>query len=376
MGRHLRILLLLSLVSYLALAHGTAIEAAGPEDIFKGGQSISIGADETIDSDQYLAAQTVVIDGRVLGDVVAFADNVEVNGTIEGDLWAGARSVVVRGEVQGDVRVASDSLLVFGVIGRNALAGVRSVEVEAGGSVGGDMVVYSSKAIIRGIVRGDLSGETAEYELTGSIGGSELIKVEPGGKMKEESDGFGDWILGRLRHFVSLILVGGLLLALWRGGALQLGTTAVRRPLASLGSGLLVIGLAIGYSLVLLIVLVIVSFVFGSLGLGAVLAAAWVSGILSEALVVLLLVVGGTLAAGALASLAVGRVALAGRLEIGRFEVWTWLALGAVVYVIFAGLPWIGFWVQLATALLALGAMGLAARDAWFPRRQATETAE
>ena len=376
MGRHLRILLLVTLVSYLALAHGQTIEAAGPEDIFKGGQSVSIGDDETIDSDQYLAAQTVVIDGTVLGDVGAFADTVDVNGTIEGDLWAAARSVVVKGAVQGDVRVAADSLLVSGDIGRNTLAGVRSLEVEAGGNMGGDVVVYSSKAIVRGIIRGDISGETAEYVRTGSIGGSELIKVEPGGKKKEEDEGFGDWILGRIRHFVSLLLVGGLMLALLRERALGLGTTAVRRPLASVGSGLLVIALGIGYTIVLLIVLVIVSFVFGTLGLGGVLAAAWVSGILSEALVVLSLVVGGTLIAGALTSLVVGRTAMEGRLEVGRFEVWAWLTLGAAVYAIASGLPYVGVVVQVAVALLTLGAMGLAAWNAWFAGRRSTEPAD
>lgn len=87
MRRHLRFLLLSFVAGLLALVPVSIIEAAGPDDIFRTDQTVSIGADEIIDSDQYLAAQTIDIDGTVRGDVVALADQVNVNGTIEGDLW-------------------------------------------------------------------------------------------------------------------------------------------------------------------------------------------------------------------------------------------------------------------------------------------------
>ena len=362
MRRHLRFLLLSFVAGLLALVPVSIIEAAGPDDIFRTDQTVSIGADEIIDSDQYLAAQTIDIDGTVRGDVVALADQVNVNGTIEGDLWTATRSVVVNGDVQGDIRVAAESFFLTGSVGRNVVALANSVEVDTPASIGGDLAVYSGKAIVRSNILGDMSGTTSEYQLTGTIGGEDLLEIETAGR--EEQQGPGAWVMGRIRHWLSLLLIGGLFAVLWRGGALGLGTTAVRRPRASLVAGFLAIAAGIGYSLALLLTLVLASIVLGLLGLGGVLTVVWIAGVLSEVFVVFSYVVTATLVAGALASLLLGRVIMESRFEAGQFEVWGWLALGAGIYAVVAGLPYVGFSVQLLVALMAFGTTGLTAWSA------------
>ena len=204
------------------------------------------------------------------------------------------------------------------------------------------------------------------------MGGQELIEV---GRLvvEKEAETFVDWLLGRARHWLSLMLVGSLLALLWRGGFLTLGTTIVRQPLMSLAGGFLVIGGGVGYAVVLLILLIILSIILAFIGLGGLIAFGWVGGLLSVGAVVLGIVLGATFIAGALTSLVLGRLVMEGRVSLERFEIWAWLALGAVAYTIAAGLPWwIGPLVLIAAALAGLGALGLGARDMLRRRRRAT----
>ena len=246
------------------------------------------------------------------------------------------------------------------------------MEIQSQGRVGGDLVSFSNRTLISGDVQGDVSGQTDRYQRTGTIGGQELIEVRaPDVDVEKEEESFVDWLLGRARHWLSVMLVGGLLALLWRGGFLTLGTTIVRRPLMSLAGGLLVIGGGVGYAVVLLILLIVVSIVLGYIGLGGLIAFGWLGGLLSVGGVVLGIVLGSTFIAGALASLVLGRLAMEGRFRLERFEIWAWLALGAVAYTIAAGVSWIGPLVQIAAALAGLGALGLGARDMLRRRRSA-----
>ena len=123
----------------------------------------------------------------------------------------------------------------------------------------------------------------------------------------------------------------------------------------SLVGGLLVIGGGVGYAVGLLTLLIVLSIVLGYIGLGGLIAFGWVGGLLSVGAVVVSIVLGATFIAGALASLVLGRLVMEGRVRLERFEIWAWLALGAVAYTIVAGLPYIGPPVQIAAALAGLG---------------------
>ena len=175
---------------------------------------------------------------------------------------------------------------------------------------------------------------------------------------EKEADTFVDWLLGRARHWLGLIAVGSLLALIWRRGFLALGTSVVRRPLMNLGSGVLTVGAGAAYPVVLLVLLIILSIILGFIGLGGLIAVAWIAGLLSIGVVALGIVLSGTFVAGALASLVVGRLIMENRIRTARLELWAWLGLGALLYTIVAGLPWVGVLAQIAAALLTLGVFG------------------
>ena len=98
-------IVLLSLIASLVLVRPSVAEAAGPEELFRTGNEVTIAAEETVPHDLFIAAQTIRIDGVVKGDVGAVGRRVVINGTIEGDLWGAAESVEINGQLLGDLRV-------------------------------------------------------------------------------------------------------------------------------------------------------------------------------------------------------------------------------------------------------------------------------
>ena len=358
-------------VALLSTASPASVYAAGPEQMFRSGDDVTVGAGETVPNDLFMAGQDIVIDGVVQGDVAAAGRNVVVNGTVEGDLWAAAESVRVTGAVMGDVRGAAKIFVVDGGVGRNVLAFGRTFELRPAGKVGGDVVAYADRVAIDGEVRGDIGGTASEYEQGGQVRGQMLLTVRPP-EVEEEPSSLLDWFLTRGRHWLSLLIVGGLLALVWRGGLQGLGTTITERPLASLGSGLLVLGGTIAAVIVFLIPLVLVLIVLGATGLGGLTAIVLLGGILTEAVAVLTVAVAATFVAGSALSLLIGRLLLEGRWSGGAFDTWVWLGLGAVLYVLVGGLPWVGPLAQFVAALLALGALGIAGWGKLRRRGEAT----
>jgi len=112
-----------------------------------------------------------------------------------------------------------------------------------------------------GRVDGDVLGSSGNYSRNGSIGGTE--KVTSGRPEAAAPPTAGDRVLGAVRRYLAILLVGALLLwlapRLLRSSAGQ----ARARPLPSLGVGALG---AIDYGL--LIIAIILVAVFVSIGLG------------------------------------------------------------------------------------------------------------
>jgi len=364
---------------FLLVTSSSRAQAAGPDDIFRAGDVLHVASTEIVPHDLYFAGQSITIDGTVQGDVAAAGQMVVVNGTIEGDLWAGAQSVTVNGRVRGDLRVGVQSLGLNGEVGRNVLVFGNDASTSGQARVGGDFIAYTASTFIGGEVRGDVAGETANYRRTGTIGGRELMQITPQVEQVERqrpTPTIGQWALERGRHWLSLILVGALLVLVWRGGLLNAAGIAARRPLPSLGTGVVVLIGGLVASIVVFVGLIILAIITGSLGLGGLTAISVIGLLLSDAALVIGLIFGATFFAGVLASLVLGRWLLEGRWQGGALNTWAWLALGAAAYVIAGGVPVVGWLVQLTATLIGLGALGLALWGWWRGRRVASAVEE
>jgi cytoskeletal protein CcmA (bactofilin family) len=164
---------ILSVFSLLALF---ALTFATPALAFdgRGGDKITIKADEVINDDLYVTANEFVLDGIVKGDLIVFGQTITINGTVEGDLLAAGQIVIINGKVMDDARIAGAGLQIGkdAVIGSDLLVGGASLETKKGSAVRGEIVFGSGQALLAGDVTGDVLGGTAALQLDGSFGGN------------------------------------------------------------------------------------------------------------------------------------------------------------------------------------------------------------
>lgn len=146
----------------------------------RGGDKVTIKADEVIKDDLYVTANEFVLDGTVKGDLIVFGQTITINGTVEGDLIAAGQVVIINGTVTDDARIAGAALQIGkdAVIGSDLLAGGASLEAQNGSSVEGELVFGSGQALLEGNVAGDVLAGTSALELGGTFGGDVQAYVD------------------------------------------------------------------------------------------------------------------------------------------------------------------------------------------------------
>jgi hypothetical protein len=150
----------------------------------RGGENVTIGADEVVEDDLYVGAQSVTVEGTVRGDLVAAGGTVRVNGgTVEGDLISAGQTVIINGTVEDDVRIAGQALLVGedAQIADDLIAAGYSLESEPGSTVGGELLYGGYQALVAGTVGENLRGGMTAFELSGEVGGNVNVAVDGGG---------------------------------------------------------------------------------------------------------------------------------------------------------------------------------------------------
>lgn len=167
---------ILTLLALLFLTFTTPAQAFDG----RGGEDVVIKADEVIEDDLYVGANTFTLEGTVKGDLIVFAQSITINGTVDGDLIAAGQAVVINGTVTDDARIAGAGLQIGGNarIGGDLVAAGASLEARDGSKVENELVVGSGQALLAGDVSGDVLAGTAALELRGSFGGDVKAYVD------------------------------------------------------------------------------------------------------------------------------------------------------------------------------------------------------
>ncbi len=358
------------LAALLLLATATTMVLAAETSLLDGklrlGDAITVGSDETVDGNLYLFAGTVQVDGTVDGDLTAFGGQVTLNGTVNGDLLVGGGTVTVNGDVAGDVRMGGGQVVLNGAIGEDLL--LSGGQVTVGGSVGGDAIMSGGTLTLSGTVEGNVEGTAGNYTSSGSVGGTENVRIASDESRGEDPapQTLGDRVADGLRHFVVLLIIGGLLLWLMprviRGPAEELRT----RPLLSLGTGFLALIGFIVFVIALLLVAIVFAIVLGLVQLGALAAVVIVGALLTLFATTFLFWIAVAFLADIVVGYALARlVAPVGPAGANPWRELGLLAAGLAVVVIVTSLPIVGGIAKLLVILFGLGALTVAAWRRW-----------
>ena len=359
-------------IAFLAVALATLPAAAVQQSELGGkvrsGQEVTIPAGETVQGDLIASAGRVQIQGRVDGDLLASGGEVTVDGEVTGDVLAAAGSTTISGsgQVGGDLRAGTGQARIEGRVGEDVVLGAGQVTVARGAQIGGDLIVGAGRLQMDGAVTGSILGGVGNYTRTGTVGGSEQVRVQP----PEQERTLTDRGFDLLRRYVSILVVGLLLLWLlprfFRGAA-----DAVRgRPLVSLGVGILgFIGVIVLLVLVILVT-VLLAIGLGLLGLGSLVGATVFGGTLAAAVVVFLFFIAVAFGAQATVGLGLGRLLFRGPRH-SFFRAFAALLIGVAVVVGLSAIPVAGGFLEALVVVLGLGALVLLL----FPSRRLADEA-
>ncbi len=153
--------------------------------VFRSEAVVSVTPDQVVSGDFYsLGKDSVLISGKIDGDLISSSANIGVDGLIEGEILAIAGKVEVRGKVNNSVRVIADSVLISGKIDGNVSIIARDVQILSSAEISGDVLVFGTSpflaetsASISGFVGGNIYGHADSFRLDGKIDGVVEIKT-------------------------------------------------------------------------------------------------------------------------------------------------------------------------------------------------------
>lgn len=150
----------------------------------RGGDTVTIGAGETVNEDLYLAGNRIVVDGTVDGDLIATGTDIVINGVVTGDVLGASQSLIINGTVEDDVRFAGTVVRISGgaQVGDEIMSAGYALVLEPGSQVGGDVTFVGGQVVIDGEVGGDLNTNAGGVAFNGAVGGNADITTDSQGE--------------------------------------------------------------------------------------------------------------------------------------------------------------------------------------------------
>ena len=280
-----RLAIIFSFIFLLALPLGAKAFAV------KTGDSVYVAEGEVIEGNLYAAAANITVDGTIKGDVICAGQSININGKVDGDVICAGQSINTKGQIGGNVRVAGNSINLGGSIARNVNAFGASIILDKNAEVGWSMLMAGATAEIRGKIGGDLYGAGPKITIAGEIGGdvrvrlkdkiraekkglsyedkSELLSISDDAKIggnltytgnneavisekttiagevkhnlpkveKARKFMFVGWFWGKLYSIFAALVVGLVLISLWRKQIIELTNKMLEKVGASIGWG-------------------------------------------------------------------------------------------------------------------------------------------
>ena len=179
-----------------------SLSLATPAYAFEENHDGIIPADQIINDDLLISAETIVIDGIVNGDVLSSSNHTIINGTINGNLILNTNTAEINGFVNGSLAAACQQLVINSTVsGSIYFAGAElvlgpeaqinhnilffgfSLVADPDSNVGTDIHGTGYQVNLEGFIGGNILLDVAAAEISGRVGGDASLMVgEPKAK--------------------------------------------------------------------------------------------------------------------------------------------------------------------------------------------------
>lgn len=141
------------------------------------GTAVTLPADVTIATDYFAAGETVILDGTVTGDAYIAGGDVTINGTIEGDLLVAGGNININGQILQDIRSVGGNITIVGSVGKNVTVLGGSINVAPTASITGSLAAAGGNLTILGTIGTDVHTAGGQVNIGGQIGNNLLAGV-------------------------------------------------------------------------------------------------------------------------------------------------------------------------------------------------------
>jgi cytoskeletal protein CcmA (bactofilin family) len=145
--------------------------------LVRAGEDVFVSQEESLSEDLALFASTISVDGYVDADVIAFSQSLVITGVINHDLQGGAEKIDLTGQVGDDLRAGGRYIDVRGPVGDDAIAFCERFTLGSSGRVGGEARVWCAEAYFQGDVDGNLRASCSRAEVHGRVGGDMAVEA-------------------------------------------------------------------------------------------------------------------------------------------------------------------------------------------------------
>lgn len=265
-----RLIVLAAAAAGMLLLGSTAALAAAHQN-----KVVTLAKSQTINNDYFASGDTVEIAGQVNGDVYVAGGQITIDGRVAGDVLTAGGTITINGEVDGNVRSGGGQITINGQVAKNVTAGGGTIELAKGATIGGNIVAGGGNIQLAGETKGNAKLGGGTVSVTGPVGGNVEAGVgqlsigsqaKIGGHLtywsnqdatissgasiggptvhnlppKHEGSRLGR--IGFWSHFYwfgMMLLLGGVVLLVLPNFTREVVATIEKRPLASIGIGLL-----------------------------------------------------------------------------------------------------------------------------------------
>jgi len=362
-------------------------------DLIAAGQSVTVNG--VVEDDARIAGYALMIQGDVSDDVVAAGFSLEGkdDSSIGGDMVFAGYQTLLAGELGGDLDFSGGAVRIAGVVQGDATIDVGGTEqaqtmppfynfipnvpsvptvpggltVDQGAKISGDLD-YTARS------RADVPGEA----VAGEIDFKEYVpeREEREERVPSPAAGIVRWSFRQLRRLITLLLVGALTMWGVPNWMRKLAQNVERKPLPSLGWGVVVIGAFGALMTMLVLASALLTILFGLVTLGGLAGRlAVLGGIITTATGFSFSVIWRYITT-IIVGLLLGQLILRALNSPAEKDRWWPMVLGVVILVIVTAVPILGWLVKLGIVLLGLGAIWLWGLDLLKVRREPQPTPE
>jgi cytoskeletal protein CcmA (bactofilin family) len=147
-------------------------------DLRWGADAVTISSSETLEDTLVVSAETIDIDGELVGDLFALAEHINIRGRVTGNVFVVAREVVVRGQIDGSLHMACELCTLEGEVARNLYGAAESLAIRSSASIGRDVVLLGESVRMDGRSGRDFFAGGERIELRGGVGRNATTRSE------------------------------------------------------------------------------------------------------------------------------------------------------------------------------------------------------